>query len=82
MGVRGGRINRSGLRPKTYFGQVILCMIIACTLAGGLTNAVRLCPGEARPTIPSAPRWYGLWYQDNGYGEYKFHAFPWHTATR
>jgi membrane-associated phospholipid phosphatase len=73
-----------GFARKRILVKVILCMIIASTLAGGLTNGVRLVSGRARPNNTEAPPgWYGLWYQGQWLlGKYKFHSFPsGHTAT-
>jgi membrane-associated phospholipid phosphatase len=73
-----------GFARKRTLVKVILCMIIASTLAGGLTNGVRLVSGRARPNNTEVPPgWYGLWYQGQWLlGKYKFHSFPsGHTAT-
>jgi membrane-associated phospholipid phosphatase len=73
-----------GFARKRTLVKVILCMIIAGTLAGGLTNGVRLISGRARPNNSEVPPgWYGLWYQGQWLvGKYKFHSFPsGHTAT-
>jgi membrane-associated phospholipid phosphatase len=67
-----------GFARKQTLVKMILCMIIASTLAGGLTNGVRLVSGRARPNNTEAPAgWYGLWYQGQWlFGKYKFHSFP------
>ena len=73
-----------GLARKRTLVKVILCMMIAGTVAGGLTNGVRLLAGRARPNnSEAAPGWYGVWYQGHWLlGKYKFHSFPsGHTAT-
>lgn len=73
-----------GFARKRSLVKVILCMIIASTLAGGLTNGIRLVSGRARPNNSEAPPgWYGLWYQGQWLlGKYKFHSFPsGHTAA-
>jgi membrane-associated phospholipid phosphatase len=57
---------------------VILCMMIAATLAGAAVNSVRLLSGRARPNNTEvAPGWYGI--QRNGVwllDKYKYHSFP------
>ncbi|HXM04815.1 MAG TPA: phosphatase PAP2 family protein [Chthoniobacterales bacterium] len=73
-----------GFARKRTLVKVILCMMIAGTLAGALTNSVRLLSGRARPNNHEVPPgWYGLRYQDQWLlGKYKFHSFPsGHTAT-
>jgi membrane-associated phospholipid phosphatase len=73
-----------GFARKRTLVKVILCMMIAGTLAGALTNSVRLISGRARPNNHEVPPgWYGLEYQGQWLlGEYKFHSFPsGHTAT-
>ena len=69
---------------KRSMVKLLICMMIAGTLAGGATNAVRLLSGRARPNNLAVPRgWYGLWYRDEFLlWKYKFHSFPsGHTAT-
>jgi membrane-associated phospholipid phosphatase len=73
-----------GFARKRTLVKVILCMMIAGTLAGAVTNSVRLLAGRARPNnyeVP--PGWYGVEYQGQWLlGKYKFHSFPsGHTAT-
>jgi membrane-associated phospholipid phosphatase len=73
-----------GFARKRTLVKVILCMMIAGSLAGALTNSVRLLSGRARPNnyeVP--PGWYGLQYQGESLlWKYKFHSFPsGHTAT-
>jgi membrane-associated phospholipid phosphatase len=73
-----------GFARKRTLVKVILCMMIAGTLAGALANSVRLLSGRARPNNHEVPPgWYGLRYQDEWLlGQYKFHSFPsGHTAT-
>jgi membrane-associated phospholipid phosphatase len=73
-----------GFARKRALVKVILCMMIAGTLAGAVTNSVRLISGRARPNNHEVPPgWYGLWYQGQWLlGKYKFHSFPsGHTAT-
>jgi membrane-associated phospholipid phosphatase len=72
------------LARKRSLAKLFLCMMIAGTLAGGVTNAVRLLSGRARPNnLTVAPGWYGLWYRGEFLlWKYKFHSFPsGHTAT-
>ena len=73
-----------GFARKRTLVKVILCMMIAGTLAGAVTNSVRLLSGRARPNNHEVPPgWYGLWYEGQWLlGKYKFHSFPsGHTAT-
>ena len=73
-----------GFARKRTLVKVILCMMIAGTVAGALTNSVRLLSGRARPNNTEVPPgWYGLWHQGEWLlGKYKFHSFPsGHTAT-
>jgi len=73
-----------GFARKRTLVKVILCMMIAGTLAGAVTNSVRLVSGRARPNNHEVPPgWYGLWYRGESLlGKYKFHSFPsGHTAT-
>ena len=84
MGYAAVALIGVGFARKRTLVKVILCMMIAGTLAGALTNSVRLLSGRARPNnyeVP--PGWYGLRYQDQWLlGKYKFHSFPsGHTAT-
>ena len=84
MGYAAVALIGVGFARKRTLVKVILCMMIAGTLAGALTNSVRLLSGRARPNnyeVP--PGWYGLWYQGQWLlGKYKFHSFPsGHTAT-
>jgi membrane-associated phospholipid phosphatase len=62
-------------RPLVH---LILCMMLAATLAGVTVNSVRLLSGRTRPSSRDvAPGWYGLW---NGktllLRKNKFHSFP------
>jgi membrane-associated phospholipid phosphatase len=63
---------------RRRFMVVILCMMIAATLAGAAVNSVRLISGRARPNNTEvAPGWYGI--QHNGrwlFDKYKYHSFP------
>jgi len=84
MGYAAVALIGVGFARKRTLVKVILCMMIAGTLAGALTNSVRLLSGRARPNNQEVPPgWYGLRYQDQWLlGKYKFHSFPsGHTAT-
>jgi membrane-associated phospholipid phosphatase len=84
MGYAAVALIGVGFARKRTLVKVILCMMIAGTLAGALTNSVRLLSGRARPNNQELPPgWYGLRYQDQWLlGKYKFHSFPsGHTAT-
>jgi membrane-associated phospholipid phosphatase len=84
MGYAAVALIGVGFARKRTLVKVILCMMIAGTLAGALTNSVRLLSGRARPNNHEVPPgWYGLRYQDQWLlGKYKFHSFPsGHTAT-
>jgi len=84
MGYAAVALIGVGFARKRTLVKVILCMMIAGTLAGALTNSVRLLSGRARPNNHQVPPgWYGLRYQDQWLlGKYKFHSFPsGHTAT-
>jgi undecaprenyl-diphosphatase len=66
------------IRRHRHLVTVILCMMIAATLAGVTVNCVRLLSGRARPNNTEvAPGWYGIshdgkWLLD----KYKYHSFP------
>jgi undecaprenyl-diphosphatase len=66
------------VRSRRRLVTVILCMMIAATLAGMAVNSVRLLSGRARPNNTEvAPGWYGI--QHNGIwllDKYKYHSFP------
>jgi undecaprenyl-diphosphatase len=57
---------------------VILCMMIAATLAGAAVNSVRLLSGRARPNNTEvASGWYGVSHQGKWlFDKYKYHSFP------
>ena len=58
--------------------KLLLCMMMAATIAGAIVNSVRLASGRARPNNTEAHHeWNGLWRD----GEFllfknKYHAFP------
>jgi undecaprenyl-diphosphatase len=66
------------VRRHRHLVTVVLCMMIAATLAGAAVNSVRLLSGRARPNNTEvAPGWYGVshdgkWLLD----KYKYHSFP------
>jgi len=66
------------VRRHRHLVTVVLCTMIAATLAGAAVNSVRLLSGRARPNNTEvAPGWYGLshdgkWLLD----KYKYHSFP------
>jgi len=64
--------------------HLVLCMMLASTLAGAAVNSIRLLSGRTRPgerEIRSG--WYGLWYGKTFLlRKNKFHSFPsGHTAS-
>jgi undecaprenyl-diphosphatase len=66
------------VRRNRHFVIVILCMMIAATLAGAAVNGVRLFSGRARPNNTEvAPGWYGVSHQGEWLlNKYKYHSFP------
>jgi membrane-associated phospholipid phosphatase len=66
------------VRSSRRLVTVIVCMMIAATLAGAAVNSVRLVSGRTRPNNTEvAPGWYGVshdgkWLLDR----YKYHSFP------
>jgi membrane-associated phospholipid phosphatase len=66
------------LRSSRRLVTVILCMMIAATLAGAAVNSVRLVSGRTRPNNTDvAPGWYGVWHDGKWLiGNYKYHSFP------
>jgi membrane-associated phospholipid phosphatase len=64
--------------------HLIVCMMLAATLAGATVNAVRLLSGRTRPSEREIrDGWYGLWYGKTFLlRKNKFHSFPsGHTAS-
>ena len=64
--------------------RIIICMMIAATIAGATVNSVRILSGRARPNNTEAiQEWNGLWHD----GQFllfknKYHSFPsGHTGT-
>jgi membrane-associated phospholipid phosphatase len=58
--------------------KILLCMMIASTIAGAVVNSVRLVSGRARPNNTEAKQeWNGLWrgHEFLLFKE-KYHAFP------
>jgi membrane-associated phospholipid phosphatase len=69
---------------KREWVKVILCMVLASTLAGVTINTVRLTTGRARPNNQEAAlEWYGVWHEGNWMMfRNKYNAFPsGHSAT-
>jgi membrane-associated phospholipid phosphatase len=71
-------------RRARRLAHLVLCMMLASTLAGGTVNSIRLLSGRTRPSereIQSG--WYGLWYGKTFLlRKNKFHSFPsGHTAS-
>jgi membrane-associated phospholipid phosphatase len=58
--------------------KLLLCMMIAATIAGAIVNSVRLVAGRARPNNTEATQeWNGLWRgREFLLFENKYHAFP------
>ena len=58
--------------------QLLICMMVSCSLAGALVNTVRLTSGRTRPNNGEAlQEWNGLWHD----GQFllfknKYHSFP------
>src|ERR1700724_762289 len=59
------------VRPHRHLVTVVLCMMIAATLAGAAVNSVRLLSGRARPNNTERAH-DGKWLLD----KYKYHSFP------
>jgi len=58
--------------------KVLLCMLLASTIAGGVVNTVRLTTGRTRPNAVRTPQgWFGL-RRDGEWLLFKnnYHAFP------
>src|SRR3981081_599202 len=66
------------VRHHRHLVTVVLCMMIAATLAGAAVNSVRLFSGRARPNNTEvAPGWYGVSHDGKWLlGKYKYHSFP------
>ncbi len=64
--------------------RLVATMIVASTLAGAVTNTVRLTTGRTRPNnVKVEPGWYGLRHDGKWLlGQNKYSSFPsGHTAT-
>lgn len=76
MGLLGLAVAWWARRRKAV--KVLLCMLIASTIAGGVVNTVRLTTGRSRPNAVQIPQgWFGL--RRNGEWllfKNKYHAFP------
>ena len=72
------------MRRRGRLAHLLLCMMLASTLAGATVNGIRVLSGRTRPSereIRSG--WYGLWYGKTFLlRKNKFHSFPsGHTAS-
>jgi membrane-associated phospholipid phosphatase len=63
--------------------KLLLCMLLASTIAGGSVNLVRVLSGRTRPNAKVEQGWYGLWYDHEFIlRNNHFHSFPsGHTAA-
>ena len=71
------------LRRAQRLLHLLLCMLLASTIAGASVNLGRLAAGRARPNARGVtPGWYGLWHgQTFLLHKNKYHSFPsGHTA--
>ncbi len=68
----------SWIGQKRHLFKLIVCMMIAATISGGLVNSVRLLTGRARPNNEEAVKeWNGLWNgKDFLLFKSKYHSFP------
>jgi undecaprenyl-diphosphatase len=66
------------LRHHRRLVTVVLCMMIAATLAGAAVNSSRLFSGRARPNNTEVtPGWYGVFHDGKWLlDKYKYHSFP------
>lgn len=72
------------VRRAERLAHLVLCMMLASTLAGATANSVRLLSGRTRPSERQIrDGWYGLWYGKTFLlRKNKFHSFPsGHTAS-
>jgi membrane-associated phospholipid phosphatase len=65
-------------RRNRFFGKLLLCMMMAATIAGAIVNSVRILSGRARPNNTEAHQeWNGLWRdREVLLFKNKYHAFP------
>ena len=66
------------LLQNRAFARLLICMMIASTMAGAFVNTIRLTSGRTRPNYTGATReWNGLWdgCQFLLFNN-KYHAFP------
>jgi membrane-associated phospholipid phosphatase len=58
--------------------RIVLCMMIAATVAGAVVNSVRIVSGRARPNNREATQeWNGLWKDGEPlFFKNKYHSFP------
>jgi membrane-associated phospholipid phosphatase len=66
------------LRRTRRLFRLLLCMMIAATIAGAIVNSVRLVTGRARPNNTEATQeWNGLWRgKEFLLFKSKYHSFP------
>jgi membrane-associated phospholipid phosphatase len=66
------------LMQNRSFARLLICMMIASTIAGALVNTVRLTSGRTRPNYTGATReWNGLWDgRQFLLFNNKYHSFP------
>jgi membrane-associated phospholipid phosphatase len=77
--LAGGLLLVAGWRLGASWRRVIVAMILVSTIAGAMTNTLRLTTGRTRPSLgPQAQEWHG----PSRLGQYKYNSFPsGHTAT-
>ena len=66
------------LLQNRAFARLLICMMIASTMAGAFVNTIRLTSGRTRPNYTGATReWNGLWDgRQFLLFNNKYHAFP------
>ena len=72
-------------RRNRRWQRIFLCAMLASTMAGALTNTLRLTTGRTRPRValPIEQGWYGPYHEGRWLvGRSEFNSFPsGHTAT-
>ena len=84
MGSASLALVAAWMRRARVLVHLLLCMMLASTIAGAITDSVRLLTGRTRPGVRDvAPGWYGLWYGNTPLlRNNRFHSFPsGHTAS-
>lgn len=68
---------------KTRWQRILLCAMLASTLAGTVVNLSRLTTGRTRPRAAAEQGWYGCFHDGQCLiGKADFNSFPsGHTAT-